>query len=297
VNSVRLYQGFGNITQRTSEGRRTYHSIQVSLNRRFQNGLLFGFTDTIGLSDKSRAALRQEHNADGTVSIRADQAEADRLLGNNHPIAHFMRGHFVWDLPDLAGGEGARGVLAHVVNDWSLSGIWSGQTGSAYAIGYSYQNGGSNLNLTGSPDYSPRVRVVGDPGSGCSSNRLRQFNTAAFQGPLVNSVGLESSTGYMRGCFQSSTDLALARTIQLGSGRSVQLRLDMFNAFNQAGITNRNTTINLTNPNDPITATNLPFDANGNVIDSRSRPRGAGFGVATGYQTPRVMQAQIRFQF
>jgi hypothetical protein len=71
----------------------------------------------------------------------------------------------------------------------------------------------------------------------------------------------------------------------------------MFNAFNQAGITNRNTTINLTNPNDPITATNLPFDANGNVIDSRSRPRGAGFGVATGYQTPRVMQAQIRFQF
>jgi hypothetical protein len=71
----------------------------------------------------------------------------------------------------------------------------------------------------------------------------------------------------------------------------------MFNAFNQAGITNRNTTINLTNPNDPITTRNLPFDENGNVVDSRSRPRGAGFGVATGYQTPRVMQAQIRFQF
>jgi hypothetical protein len=92
-------------------------------------------------------------------------------------------------------------------------------------------------------------------------------------------------------------DLAIARTIQLGGGRSVQLRVDAFNAFNQAAITNRNTTLNLTNPGDPVTPRNLPFDASGNVVDSRSRPRGAGFGVATGYQTPRTVQAQIRFQF
>jgi len=26
-------------------------------------------------------------------------------------------------------------------------------------------------------------------------------------------------------------------------------------------------------------------------------PRGAGFGVATGYQAPRTIQAQIRFAF
>jgi hypothetical protein len=71
----------------------------------------------------------------------------------------------------------------------------------------------------------------------------------------------------------------------------------MFNTFNQAAITARNTTINLSNPNDPITATNLPFNADGTVIDSRSRPRGAGFGVATQYQEPRTVQAQIRFSF
>jgi hypothetical protein len=297
INSVRTYQGFGNITQRTSEGRRTYHSIQFSLNRRFQNGLLFGFTDTIGLSDKQRSPLRLQHNPDGTVTIRADQAEADALLGDNHPIAHFMRAHFVWDLPDLRGRDGAAGVLAHLVNDWSLSGIWSGQTGGAYAVGFSYQNGGSSLNLTGSPDYAARVRVVGEPGSGCSDDPLRQFNTSAFQGPLVGSVGLESGNGYLRGCFQSSLDLAIARTINLGGGRNVQLRLDAFNAFNQAAITNRNTTMNLTNPNDPVTVRNLPFDADGRPIDARSRPRGAGFGVATGYETPRTVQAQIRFQF
>ena len=55
--------------------------------------------------------------------------------------------------------------------------------------------------------------------------------------------------------------------------------------------------MNLNNPNDPVTITNLPFDANGNLIDSRSRPRDAGFGVATGYLNPRTVQVQIRFQF
>jgi len=52
-----------------------------------------------------------------------------------------------------------------------------------------------------------------------------------------------------------------------------------------------------TSPNDPVTAQNLPYDANGNLIDARSRPRGAGFGVATNYQLPRSVQAQVRFSF
>ena len=57
------------------------------------------------------------------------------------------------------------------------------------------------------------------------------------------------------------------------------------------------TTSHQRNPSDPVTITNLPFDASGNVIDSRSRPRGAGFGVATGFQNPRTVQLQLRFSF
>jgi hypothetical protein len=86
-------------------------------------------------------------------------------------------------------------------------------------------------------------------------------------------------------------------TQQWSGGRQIQLRVDMFNAPNSAIIDGRNSTINLSNPNDPVTATNLPFDANGNLIESRSRPRGAGFGVANGYQAPRSIQAQVRFSF
>ena len=49
------------------------------------------------------------------------------------------------------------------------------------------------------------------------------------------------------------------------------------------------------NANDWLTTDT--YDANGNLVASRSLPRGAGFGVANAYQTPRQVQLQIRFRF
>jgi hypothetical protein len=153
------------------------------------------------------------------------------------------------------------------------------------------------VNLTGSQDYGARVRIVGDAGSGCSGNPYRQFDPLAFQGPLYNSVGLESGDAYLRECFLSTLDLSIARTIRLGGAKNLQLRVDLFNAPNSAIITGRASTINLSNPNDPVTITNLPYDADGNLIPSRSLPRGAGVGVANEYQNPRRIQVQARFSF
>jgi hypothetical protein len=269
----------------------------MSFQRRFKNNLSFGFNDTMSLSDKQQAGVRLNHNADGSYRIRSDQAEADALIGNNHPVPHAMRANFVWQLPRLRGGNPAVKAVGRVVNDWQLSGIWSGARTSSYAVGFGYQSGGSSTNLTGSPDYGARIRIVRDTGRGCSREPLRQFNTEAFQGPSPGSLGLDSGTGYLKGCFINVLDLAIARNIRFDRSRTLQLRVDMFNAPNWSTITARNTTVNLTNPTDPVTATNLPFDANGNVIDARARPRGAGFGVATGYQAARTLQAQVRFSF
>jgi hypothetical protein len=294
---VRAYRGYAGITQQWGRGWRTFHSLQLSFNRRFRNGLSFGLNDTIVLSDHQSTGARLQHNADGGYAIRADQAEADKLLGTVIGNRHNFKGNFVWDLPDIKSGGSTMKVLGVLANDWQVSGVWTAATGSAYTIGYNYSSGGGNVNLTGSPNYAARIRVVGDPGSGCSSDRLRQFNTAAFQGPLTNSVGLESGADYVRGCFTSTLDLAIARNIRLGGARNIQLRLDLFNAPNTSIITGRNTTINLASPNNPVDASNLPFDANGNIVQSRSLPRGAGFGVANAYQNPRTVQAQIRFSF
>jgi len=296
-DQMRAYRGYGNINQQVGRGWRTFHSLQLAFNRRFRNGLSFGFNDTITLYDHQNTGVRLQHNTDGTVSVRADQAEADTLLGTTINQVHVLKGNFVWDMPDLKQTGRVWRAIGLVANDWQLSGIWTASTGSAYTVGFNYQNGGGSVNLTGSPNYDARILVLGDPGAGCSDNVHKQFNTNVFQGPATNSLGLESGAGYLRGCFQSVLDLSLARNIPLRGGRNIQLRIDAFNAPNAAAITNRNSQITFSNPSDPLTAQNLPFDANGVLIASRSLPRGAGFGVATGYQTARTVQAQIRFSF
>src|SRR6185436_7093996 len=109
--------------------------------------------------------------------------------------------------------------------------------------------------------------------------------------------GLESGNDYPRGCFQSQIDLTIARNIRLGGARNLQLRVDMFNAPNAAGITARNTTMNLVSPADPVTITNLPYDATGAILPARVRPSNSGFGQATAWQNPRAVQFTVRFSF
>ena len=291
-NAVRFYRGYANVSQNQPILERTYHSVQVSLQRRLRNGMAFGFNDTMGLYDRQTVPPRLQHNADGTISVRADQARVEELLGNQNPRAHNIRANFIYQIP----GAGS-GVLNQLTRDWSISGIWSGTSGNAYAVTHSYRSGGNSTNITGSPDFAPRIRIVGDPGSGCSNDPHRQFNVEAFAGPLVGSDGLESGNDYLRGCFVSQLDLAIARNIRLGGAKRLEFRFDIFNAFNQAAITNRATQIQYNNPETPAVAINAPFDASGNLVDSRSRPRGAGAGVATAYQDPRTMQIQLRFAF
>jgi Carboxypeptidase regulatory-like domain len=299
ADQMRAFRGFSTITQAAARGYLTAHTLQMSLNRRFRNGFSFGFNDAILLSQKGSTTARLQHNADGSYTERADQAQADDLLGNFIPVRHTMKGNFVWALPKIHSSAAGLKALGYITNDWQVSGVWTGTTGAAYTVGVSYQGGATgngNQNITGSPTYGGRVRIVGDTGSGCSGDPLRQFTAAGFAGPQVGSLGLESGADYLRGCFQSAFDMALARTIRVRGEKQLQFRLDVFNALNQSIVTGRNTTVSLTSPVDG-TMVNLPYDASGATVASRSLPKNAGFGVANAYQAPRTLQAQIRFSF
>jgi hypothetical protein len=188
-------------------------------------------------------------------------------------------------------------VLGYILNDWQVSGVWTGATGTPYDVTFSYQNGGSNVNLTGSPDHGARIRIVGDAGGGCSGNQYAQFTAASFQGPLIGSTGLESPNNYLTSCFTSALDLSLQRDIRLGGGRSLQFRIDAFNAPNQSLVTGRVTSMTLANPSDPATIVNNQFNADGSLNQARVRPQNAGFGAVNAWQAARTLQAYIRFKF
>ena len=118
-------------------------------------------------------------------------------------------------------------------------------TTSATAI---IEGGGSNL--TGSPDYNARVVITGDPGSGCSNDQYRQFNTEAFSGPLPGSVGLESGRNILHSCGDHRLDLSLLRSLPFFFHWQLEVRLDFFNVFNAVIFNARNTTLQLVSPTD-----------------------------------------------
>jgi hypothetical protein len=298
-NLLRGYQGLAAVNQNTTEFWDTYHSIQTSFQRRFQNGFSAGINYTLGLVLEGNTALAQRlvHNADGSVALRSDQAQYEEQFKQLNLQRHVVKANAVWDMPDLSLSDGgAKRIVGHLVNDWQLSGVWTGNSGNRYDLGYGFQTNGGNVNITGSPDFGGRVFYVTDPGAGCSDNQYAQFNVNAITAPTYGSVGLESGRNILIGCANNVIDISLARNIRLGGGRELRFQVDAFNAFNVVNYTARNTTINWETPTN-LTVRNSQYLADGTLDPNRLQPRNAGFGAANNAGDLRNFQAMIRFSF
>jgi hypothetical protein len=296
TNLLRPYRGLGNVEQNTTEFYDTYHSMQMSLTRRFRNGFSFGANYTLGLSFTGNTGLvkRLQHSPDGSFSLRADQAEYEELNKNLDLRPHTLKVNGIWATPRAPETLGK--IAGYILNDWQLAGVLTAGSGAAYDLSYNYQNNGGSVNLTGSPDYGARIVYVGDPGNGCSNDQYRQFNTAAVTGPTYGSVGLESGRNIMRACPNKIVDLALSRDIRINGSQGVEFRLDIFNAFNTVVITNRQNEIQYVSPTN-LTLRNSQTLPDGSIDPARLTPRTAGFGAATGAMDMRTMQVQIRYRF
>jgi hypothetical protein len=303
-NLLRSYRGLSNISAQLTQFWDTYHSIQTSLNRRYRNGLAFGVNYTLGLSLTGNTGLqsRFQHAADGTISLRSDQAAYEALNNNLALQKHVIKGYAVWSLPKVPSALGS--VAGVFLNDWQISGVVTAgsaqnstnNTNGRYDLTYTYQNNGAAVNLTGSPDYAARIVYTGNPGSGCSSNQYAQFNTASVTGPTYGSVGLESGRYILGGCWDHVVDLALVKNFIFTSTKTLQFRVDAFNVFNTVVYNDRNFTVQYRSPTD-LTILNSQYLPNGQVDPTRLTPRTAGFGAATNAESLRTLQLELRFGF
>jgi hypothetical protein len=113
---------------------------------------------------------------------------------------------------------------------------------------------------------------------------------AAFAVPKPGSIGLESGRNFLYRAPINSWDLSLSKEFQLKERAKFELRLDAFNALNHTQFDTVNTTLVVRSLADP-TPTNLPFDANGNLVNR------TGFGAVTSVRPPRNLQLSARFTF
>lgn len=285
VDFLRPYQGFGNISLIEPAASSNYHSLQTSLNRRFTKGLLLGLGYTW-----SKALGTISNDLPGINGFGAPRIDGNERLANYGPLdfdrRHNFVANFIWEVPKT----GTHGVLGAVLNNWMVSGVYRYQTGQPYNVGVSIGGVGA-YTLTGTQQIEgARVVLVGDPGSGNSSDPYRQLNAAAFAAPSAGSLGLESGRNFLNRAPTDNLDLSLSKSFTMGKARKLELRLDAFNAFNHTQFFDVNSTLIVRSLADP-TPTNLPYDATGNLVNP------SGFGTVSSVRPPRTIQITARLQF
>jgi hypothetical protein len=254
--------------------------MQVGVNRRYDNGFMFSafyvWSKALGIGSTDFSA--------GVPNLTGDQLRRIdySLVDTDRP--HNVTTNFVYQTPELT-----QGPLGFLANNWQLSGVYRWTSGRPYGVGFNIPGIGAT-NLTGTDTPNARIVLTCDPGRGWSGDPYRMLDTSCFAPPQPGSDGAESARFFVRNPPINNLDFSLSKTFQLPKTMRFEFRVDMFNALNKTQFTGVNSTANFASLTDR-TITNLPYDAQGNLV----RPN--GFGAITGVSAPRTLQLVTRFTF
>jgi hypothetical protein len=220
-DSLRPYHGLGIISLGEYNRQSNYHSLQVSLDRRFRSGLGFGVAYTF-----SKLIDNTENPYDAfDVNITRSVSASDR--------PHLLNVNFIYELPFFKTRNDALGRLA---GGWQISGVTFYRSGSPISIvdtvdtaGVGPGSGSQPWDLVGDPT------VTGERGFG-----LPWFRGDAFARPALGRFG-NAGLNLLRGPGFSNYDLAVFRNIVFGEGRfNAQFRVEAFNFPNHPNLNNPN---------------------------------------------------------
>lgn len=251
---------------RNNVGTTFYQGAYVALRQRLAHGLSYAINYT-------RSTLRDDASSVFDASILAGpvanapvadsynrRRERDYSTGD---IPHAFTASAVWDVP-FGEGRARRpgGVVGALVNDWTLSGVVTLQSGVPLAIAQTTNNNA----FAGFG--SQRPNLVGDPNLPASERTTsRWFDTSAFSAAPPFTIG-SSPRNPVRGPAYRSLDLAIVRRVPLAGRAAVELRGEVFNATNTPALGAPNTTVGA-----------------------------AAFGSITSAGDPRVVQLAVKLLF
>jgi hypothetical protein len=167
----------------------------------------------------------------GRPELERGRAENDR--------SHIFVLSGVWRIDYVREGSA---LLKALANDWTLSAIWTVQSGAPLTI-----TSGLDRNLDGLT--TDRADIIGDPqmpsGRPLEEEIEQWFNTAAFAQPAIGAEAT-SGRGVVEGPGYNNVDLGLFRDIGLGSRFMLQLRAEATNVLNTVNLSNPGTSLNAT---------------------------------------------------
>ncbi len=217
-----------------------YDALQFSVTRRFSNGLSFlaGYTwshaiDTDGVTAGGRNEPLGSFTGDfyNTKSARGDSSfdRTQRLVIS-----------YSYDIPKLKNGNV---LLKSVVNNWSLSGVTTIQSGLPFSV--TDNTSGTIYGISAYAQFASGMTAANAKLSGSAQSRLSAyFNKAAFTSAPVIGDGTgfgNAGRDIFRGPGQLNFDASLAREFRVGGlneNAHLQVRGELFNLFNHAQFNN-----------------------------------------------------------
>lgn len=221
----------GGVQQVRSDGNSHYDSLQVSVTKRFSQGLQLLSAYTFGKSIDTYSGTPLNE----ITTVPGDQ----RNLSGNHARSDFDRTQrfvtsFVYDIPKFNFElRAARALL----NNYQINGIVIVQSGLPFSIIES--NGTSIIQRANfAPGFSGSVE-----GSGDTTGRLNAyFNTAAFvssRAPVDRNAPFgNTGRNLLTGPGQRNVDFAVVKFLPFSERLRGELRAEFFNIFNFANFAN-----------------------------------------------------------
>lgn len=309
---------YGSVDYKSDIGRSTYHALEVSIERHYNNGFTFLSRYTFSHSINDGSVGGGESNGPENVNC----LECDK-----GPSVFDIRHNFVADaVYELPFGPGKNylnhsGVLGKIVGGWAVSslGIW--HTGHPLTVTMNlngpilsgpfynpsnpfpstYLLPDGNDQTSQRPDIVPGVPLT-LPGAG--HNGVPLINAAAFEAPPVDANGSftrfgDEGNGVIRALPTWQIDLALMKTTHINERLSVEFGVQAFNIFNHTQLGDPG---DLSLTYDPNSRSTGYLDANPDfgVISSTVNFNNNNDNVAspnTGTGLPRQLQFMLRFKF
>jgi Carboxypeptidase regulatory-like domain/TonB-dependent Receptor Plug Domain len=219
---LRRYPGYNTVQYKTFGGSANYHSLQVTAQRRFRQGLTFGMAYTWS------KALGTSSDAEGNfINIVCSRCYDYRVLSFDRK--HTLVVNYLYDLPKLRTNNG---LINGALNGWQITGISQFMSGQPLELGYGIPDINTGQRISGSWTEGPRPIITGDAQPNISREMAFDYTKIAM--PNINPGPQPRSIIRRPGL--NLTDLSLFKNIPLGrdSARYIQLRVEAFNVFNQA---------------------------------------------------------------
>jgi hypothetical protein len=266
ISNPRVNPVFGALVSANSYAESDYHSLQVAANRRFTSNVQMQLSYTLSRCRDTTSGNSTFEGGTPATNPYDERYDSGPCIVDR---THSVRASAIYVLPFASN---------RWVSGWQVSGIVSATSGAPFTPVIGFDQAGLQTGGTQRPNLAPG-RSLDDAVSGGTLDTacgciVNYFDPALFALPAPGTLGTGVGRDSLRAPGLLTVDLALSKSVSLGTGPYLQLRAEVFNLFNRVNYGPPNSAIFIATPDGAAT-----LNPNAGQITSAGPPRQVQLGA------------------